>query len=154
LKADLVPADYQAEGLLTALKQAGIKAGQRVLIPRAAVARELLPEELRAMGVEVQVVPTYRTVRPTGNSDRLKNLLRTHALDMLTFTSSSTVRQFCEMFDSRDEARKLTTGLPVACIGPVTAQTATDEGLAVTITAGKNTIPALVEAIASYYAKP
>lgn len=154
LTADLVPAEYQAEGLLAALNAAGIKAGQRVLIPRAAVARELLPEELRAMGVEVEVVPAYRTVRPTADSERVKTLLRTHALDVLTFTSSSTARQFCDMFDSREEARKLTAGVAVACIGPVTANTATEEGLAVTITAGKNTIPALVEAIVAHYAKP
>jgi uroporphyrinogen III methyltransferase/synthase len=150
LRADLVPSEYQAEGLIDAMKTAGVK-GQRVLIPRAAVAREVLPEQLRELGADVQVVTAYRTVLPDIEAGRLKDLLKKQALHVLTFASSSTVRNFCGLFSSQDEMRRLTGGAVVACIGPITAKTAREEGLAVAITAVENTIPALVEAIVRYY---
>lgn len=149
LRADLVPSEYQAEGLIEAMKAAGVK-GQRVLIPRAAVAREILPEQLRAMGADVRVVTAYRTVRPAVETDRVKELLEKQALHVLTFASSSTVRNFCELLGGREEVRRLTRGVVVACIGPITAKTAAEEGLTVTVTAAENTIPALVEAIVRY----
>jgi uroporphyrinogen III methyltransferase/synthase len=150
LRADVIPSEYQAEGLIAAMKAAGVK-GQRVLIPRAAVAREILPEQLRELGADVRVVTAYRTVLPEVEADRVKELLKTQALHVLTFASSSTVRNFCGLFGSREDMRRLTGGAVVACIGPVTARTAAEEGLAVTVTAAENTIPALVEAIVRYY---
>jgi uroporphyrinogen III methyltransferase/synthase len=80
-------------------------------------------------------------------TDRVKDLLQKQALHVLTFASSSTVRNFCGLFSGREEMRRLTTGVVVACIGPITAKTAAEEGLPVTVTAAENTIPALVEAI-------
>jgi uroporphyrinogen III methyltransferase/synthase len=150
LRADLVPSEYQAEGLIEAMKAAGVK-GRRVLIPRAAVAREVLPEQLRELGADVRVVTAYRTVSPEIEAGRLKDLLKQQALHVLTFASSSTVRNFCGLFNSREEMQRLTGGAVVACIGPITAKTALEEGLAVAITAAENTIPALVEAIVQYY---
>jgi uroporphyrinogen III methyltransferase/synthase len=151
LSADMVPSEYQAEGLIEAMKAAGMK-GQRVLIPRAEVAREILPEQLRAMGAEVNVVTAYRTVRPEGETERMKTLLRERGLHVLTFASSSTVKNFAALFGGREELRRATAGAVVACIGPITARTAEAEGLSVTITAAENTIPSLVEAIIRYYA--
>ncbi len=148
LAADLVPGQYQAEGLIDALKAEGV-AGRRILIPRAAVAREILPEQLRALGASVRVVTAYRTIRPEVDTDRLRDLLRVHALHVLTFTSSSTVRNFVELFDSRADLVRLTSGCAVACIGPITARTAEEAGLSVSILAAENTVPALVEAIVS-----
>jgi len=150
LRADVIPSEYQAEGLIEAMKAAGVK-GQRVLIARAAVAREILPEQLRELGADVQVVTVYRTVLPEVEADRVKDLLQKQALHVLTFASSSTVRNFSGLFGSREEMRRVTSGVVVACIGPVTARTAAEEGLAVTITAAENTIPALVEAIVRYF---
>jgi uroporphyrinogen III methyltransferase / synthase len=150
LRADVIPAEYQAEGLIEAMKAAGVK-GQRVLIPRAAVAREILPEQLRALGADVHVATAYRTVLPEVEADRVKDLLKKQALHVLTFASSSTVRNFSGLFGSREEMRRLTGGAVVACIGPVTAKTAAEEGLPVTITAAENTIPALVDAIVQYF---
>jgi uroporphyrinogen III methyltransferase/synthase len=69
---------------------------------------------------------------------------------VLTFTSSSTVNNFCELFDSRDELTKLTAGVMVACIGPITADTARAHGLAVSVVPSANTIPALVSALVDY----
>ncbi len=154
LRADLVPSDYQAEGVIDAMKTAGV-AGQRVLIPRAAVAREILPEQLRAMGAEVRVVTAYRTVLPSVEADHLmKDELRRQAIHVITFTSSSTVRNFRRLFDSREEMTKLIGDAAVACIGPITAKTAVEQGVPVTITAAKNTIPALVQAIVQHCSRP
>ncbi|WP_447986918.1 uroporphyrinogen-III C-methyltransferase [Nitrospira sp. Nam74] len=146
LNADLIPAQFQAEGLIEAMTRAGVS-GRRVLIARAAVARDILPDELRAAGAEVHVVTVYRTIRPLGEVKQLKDQLAARDLHIMTFASSSTVRNFCALFSNRDEMRKLTSGVAVACIGPITAQTAEEEGLPVTIMAKDNTIPALVEAI-------
>jgi uroporphyrinogen III methyltransferase / synthase len=150
LRADVIPSEYQAEGLIEAMKAAGVK-GQRVLIPRAAVAREILPEQLQALGADVHVVTAYRTVLPEIEADRVKDLLKKQALHVLTFASSSAVRNFSGLFSGREEMRRLTGAAVVACIGPITAATATEEGLPVTITAAENTIPALVEAIVQYF---
>jgi len=152
LHADLVPTEFQAEGVIAAMTQAGMS-GRRILIARAAVAREILPNELRAAGAIVDVVTVYRTIRPAIEVERLKDRLRRHDLHMMTFASSSTVRNFCALFAQREEMRALTAGVVVACIGPITARTADEEGLAVTLMAKENTIPALVDAIVQFVQK-
>jgi uroporphyrinogen III methyltransferase / synthase len=150
LSADLIPAQFQAEGLIATMTEAGVS-GRRILIARAAVAREILPDQLRAAGAEVHVVTVYRTIRPLGEVQRLKDQLAARDLHVMTFASSSTVRNFCALFENRDEMRMLTADVAVACIGPVTAHTAEEEGLPVTIMAKDNTIPALVDAIVHYF---
>jgi uroporphyrinogen III methyltransferase/synthase len=152
IRADLVPSEYQAEGVIQALRAAGV-ANQRVLIPRAEVAREVLPEQLRAFGAEVRVVTAYRTVVPRVDVDRMKDLFRRRDIHAITFASSSTVRNFCSLFDSREEMQKLTCDVTVACIGPITARTATEAGLTVHVVPPHNTIPALVEAIVRHFTK-
>jgi uroporphyrinogen III methyltransferase/synthase len=146
IRADLVPSEFQAEGVIAAFSAQPI-AKQRILIPRAAVAREILPEELRRLGAEVRVVTAYRTVLPATDRERFKDLFRRREVDLITFTSSSTVRNFAALFDSPEEMHKLVSHLPVACIGPITAATAKEHGLTVTIMAAENTIPALVDAL-------
>ena len=150
LNADLIPTQFQAEGLIAAMMEAGVS-GRRVLIARAAVAREVLPDQLRTAGAEVRVVTVYRTIRPVSEVKRLKDQLARRELHVMTFASSSTVRNFCALFENRDEMRALTAGVAVACIGPITAQTSDEEGLPVTIMAKENTIPALVDAIVHYF---
>lgn len=149
LRADLVPAEYQAEGLISAMKAAGV-AGQRVLISRAAAARELLPEQLRALGCEVRVVTAYRTVLPPVDRTALADLFHGRGVDVITFTSSSTVVNFTKLFDRRDEMHKLTGRTAVACIGPITAKTAVEEGFSVAVMPSENTVPALAEAIVKF----
>ncbi len=150
LRADLIPEQFQAEGLVEALAGRNLR-GTRVLIPRALVARELLPEQLRAQGAEVDVVPVYRTMRPAVQTDRLIERLRDRTIDAVTFTSSSTVRNFIALFESASEAGRLLGDTVVACIGPITAATARDAGLKVHITAGQNTVPALAEALVHHF---
>jgi uroporphyrinogen III methyltransferase/synthase len=150
LTPDLIPADYQAEGVIEALTATNLR-GRRILIARAKVAREVLPEELRARGAEVDVVPVYQTILPTVDVQSLMDRLQDGAIDVVTFTSSSTVRNFCELFKTREERHRLMGRPLVACIGPVTAQTAGEYGLTVGVMPRENTIPALAEAIAKYF---
>lgn len=130
--ADLVPERFVAEGLLDAFPDGP----GRVLIARAAEARDVLPEGLRDRGWEVAVVEAYRTVagRPTE-----EELAAVAAADIVTFTSSSTVRNFLAVCD--------TVPPVVACIGPITAATARDHGLHVDIEADVHTIDGLLDAL-------
>lgn len=118
-----------------------------MLIPRALVARELLPEQLRAQGAEVDVVPVYRTILPSVALDRLLGQLAAGEIDVISFTSSSTVRNFVGLFPSKDELLQRIGETTIACIGPITAATAREAGLTVHIMAAENTIPALADAI-------
>jgi uroporphyrinogen III methyltransferase/synthase len=153
LQADLIPSEFQAEGVIEALRTAGI-AGKRVLIPRAAVAREILPEQLRALGAEVRVVTVYRTVLPSVDAEQLKGLFRQGEIHVVTFASSSTVRNFCRLFKNPEEMKEVAGRSAVACIGPITAQTVAEAGLSVAILPDENTIPALADAIVRYCSRP
>ena len=148
--AYLVPAKYQAEGILEELNPTQIRGG-RILIPRAAKARELLPETLRQWGAIVDVVEAYQTVLPQNHKLSLNELLEQNRIDVILFTSSSTVVNFVQLLGGQDLARKL-EGVIIGCIGPITAQTATDHGLVVHIISAEFTIPGLVDAIVKYYA--
>ncbi|MDT7044254.1 uroporphyrinogen-III C-methyltransferase [Candidatus Nitronereus thalassa] len=149
VQADVVPSKFQAEGILEVMKKAGV-AGQRVLIARAAQAREILPEELRRLGAEVQVVSVYQTVIPQAAVDAIVGRLRSQEIEIITFASSSTVRNFVELFGGMKELKKNLQHTIIGCIGPITAETARELGLQVDVVAGQNTIPALVEALVEY----
>jgi uroporphyrinogen III methyltransferase/synthase len=150
VKADVIPADYQAEGILMTLGAQDLKKA-RVLIPRAEVARELLPDELRARGAHVDVVPVYRTLVPSGDAGGWRRQLVDRQIHVVSFTSSSTFRNFVEMLGGVDVAKACLKSVVIACIGPVTAKAVEEYGLTVSIVPGENTIPALVDAIVGYY---
>jgi len=135
--ADLVPERFVAEGLLEVFPDPPA-AGGRVLLARAAVARDTLPEGLTARGWSVDVVEAYRTVAARPDPALLEAVA---AADVVTFTSSSTVTRFLEVAGP-DRVPPV-----VACIGPVTAATARDAGLTVTVEATEHTIPGLVAAL-------
>ncbi len=147
---DLIPSEYQAEGVLASFASYDLR-GKKVLIPRAEVAREILPDQLRQMGAEVDVIPVYRTVIPPADLSRLREEIDAGRVDVVTFTSSSTVRNFVEMIGGVEVARRLAAKAVIACIGPITAKTVTDYGLSVKIVAEENTVPALTKAIVKYY---
>ncbi len=149
LKADLIPERFQAEHLLEALSQIPL-ANQKILIPRAEQAREILPEGLRQMGAEVLVVSAYQTLPALEGKEQLEEKMAQGLIDCLTFTSSSTVVNFLALF-TRQEILYLLKKITVACIGPITAQTATSNGLSVQIVAEEYTIPGLVASIEKYY---
>lgn len=144
----LVPQRYQAEGILDAIAPETI-AGKRVLIPRAAEAREVLPETLRQWGATVDVVVAYRTVLPHTDARPLAALLEQGKVDVITFTSSSTVRNFVRLFNGRNLG-EIAAGSAVACIGPITAGTVKALGGRADILAREFTIPELVNAIVEH----
>jgi uroporphyrinogen III methyltransferase/synthase len=146
LRVTAVPDEYRAEQIVTAI---GIKRirGKRFLIPRAEVAREALPKILCDKGAkEVVVAPAYRTVKPKGAQvDRIRELIASGAIDLVTFTSSSTVSNFCELIGASAK------GLKAAAIGPITAATAQQHGFEVVVRPAKYTIDALTDSIREYF---
>jgi uroporphyrinogen III methyltransferase/synthase len=150
LTPDVVPVEFQAEGVIASLAHVGIH-GSRILIPRAEVAREILPEQLRELGATVDVIPVYRTIAPAVDAASLTQQFHEGQVAAVTFTSSSTVRNFVEVFGGRDAVIPLLAGVVVACIGPITAGTAKEYGLTVTVMPEENTVPALAEAIVRYF---
>ncbi len=149
IRVPKVPTRYQAEGILEDLDPAEIS-GKRILIPRAAQAREVLPETLRRWGASVHVVPAYQTVLPDNDTKPLRTLLRQRQVDMITFTSSSTVSHFARFFEE-ENLLHLLNGCKIACIGPITAKTITDISLRPDVVARDFTIAGLVDAIVEYY---
>ena len=150
LTPDVIPAEFQAEGVIAALTQVGIR-GSRILIPRAEVAREILPEQLRELGATVEVIPVYRTIAPALDVASLTQQFHDGRVAAVTFTSSSTVRNFMELFGGRDMVIPLVSKVVVACIGPITSSTAREYGLTVTVMPEENTVPALADAIVRYF---
>jgi uroporphyrinogen III methyltransferase/synthase len=149
---DVVPVEFQAEGVIAALTRVGVR-GSRVLIPRAEVAREILPEQLRELGATVDVIPVYRTIAPAVDVASLTQQLHDGRVAAVTFTSSSTVRNFVDLFGGQDAVKRLLAHVAIACIGPITARTAQEYGLTVTIMPTENTVPALAEAIVRHFSE-
>ncbi len=150
IRVAYTPKEFVAEGILKGFEKMMIQ-GNRILLARAKKARDILPKGLRKMGAEVDVVEAYRTVKPRGGTKRLKQLLTDGKIDVITFTSSSTVNHFAELL-KEDDLKKLLRGIAIACIGPITAQTAKRWGMRVQIQPKQYTIPALTQAIVEYFA--
>jgi uroporphyrinogen-III synthase len=144
VKVDVVPKEYVAESVVRSLKSK-VK-GKRVLLVRAKVARDVIPRELRKAGAHVDVVEAYETVVPRSSRRSLQAALRNpkRRPHIVTFTSSSTVRNFVELLRSRSTGLE---GILTASIGPVTSSTLREFGLPVDISAREFTIPGLVKAI-------
>ena len=148
LRVDYVPGEYRAEEIVSGLREL-IKPGDRVLLPRADIARGALPVGLAALGARVDEVTAYRTVAGRGNAPLITQMLNDGDIDMITFTSSSTVRNFVELLGPGNVPELIGRAL-VACIGPITAQTAHELGLTVHIEAKEYTIDGLLQAILAY----
>lgn len=139
VQVHLMPGEYRAEAILAEINDV---AGQRILLPRADIARPALAHGLRAMGAHIDEVTAYRTVpaKPTPTAlDALRN-----GVDVITFTSSSTVRNFVDATAGLDYGKPL-----LACIGPVTADTARELGLGVDMVAEEYTIAGLMDTLVS-----
>jgi uroporphyrinogen-III synthase len=145
---DVVPREYVAESVVKSMKSK-VK-GKRVLLVRAKVARDVIPNELRKAGAHVVVVEAYETVVPPSSRARLRTVLKNPRKrpDVVTFTSSSTVKNFVQLLGgTRKERRKQLAEVRMASIGPVTSATLRELGLPVDIAAKEFTIPGLVTAI-------
>jgi uroporphyrinogen III methyltransferase/synthase len=149
LKSDIIPATYRAEAVAEAFRNEDLT-GKRILLPRAADARAVLPAELRKMGAQVDEVTAYLTRKEQVDTDELIKRLDAKEIDLITFTSSSTVKNFKALLPTAD-VQTLLEGVTIASIGPITAGTAQQLGFSVDIIAESYTIPGLCDAILRYY---
>jgi uroporphyrinogen III methyltransferase/synthase len=153
VRVDLTPEEYRAESLVGALADGASLKSARILLPRADIGRDVLAEQLRDAGADVDDVIAYRTTlaQGTGEGDRdIYRMLLDGEIDAVTFTSASTVRNFAQLH-GRDQAADLLAGTVVACIGPVTAEAAQQLGIATTVMPDKYTIPDLVDALVAHF---
>lgn len=147
ITADLIPSAYRAEELVEAL-HSQVEAGDKILLARAKVAREVLPEALRKMGATVDVVTAYETIADCENKDELIAALESDEASVVTFTSSSTVTNLLQVLGDKAE---LLNKAVLAAIGPVTGDTLTKHGYTAAINAAEYTIDGLTEAILQHY---
>ena len=155
LRADLIPGDHRAEGIIETLRGAGDISGRRFLLPRSDIGREVIGDELRQLGADVTDVVAYRTTpaeaERTSDHDIYRMLLE-RQIDAVTFTSASTVRNFVTIY-GEDQAADLLATTTVACIGPVTAEAAQQLGIATTVMPARYTVPDLVDALVQHFAR-
>ena len=149
LDVALVPDRHQAEGVLNGLLELhqGQLEGLRFLLPRASQARDFLPVALKKEGAAVEVHPVYDNVVPERSRGELLRILASAPPDVITFTSSSTVKNFVALAGDLEELRKF----PYAVIGPITAETAGHYGLRIVAQPSRSTIPDLAAALAGYF---
>ncbi|MCL1891162.1 MAG: uroporphyrinogen-III C-methyltransferase [Coriobacteriia bacterium] len=156
IRADYVPAEYNAEGLLEGFLEQGLNAKSKVLVSRAKEAREVLPSVLREHGVQVDVAAVYETVMGHGSASVVERFVEGD-IDVVTFTSSSTVKNFMELLRAGlpkgTSASEVLKGVKIVSIGPITSQTAQELGLVVDCEAKQATIDGLVLAVAELFGK-
>ncbi len=148
--ADVVPLEFRAEGIIEALSGL-IEPGMKVLIPRALIARDVLPEKLVEMGAAVNVVPAYRTVAGDTDGKALAAKLDAGDIDIVTFTSSSTVTNLLSLLG--EGGAQLLAKAKIACIGPITATTCVQHGIKPDVIADEYTIKGLISAIFNLYSE-
>lgn len=150
--ADLIPDTFTGEGLAESLLDQGVE-GRNILIPRGLHGREILPETLRGAGAQVTIAPVYQNCPVQGDRERLLEELNDGGVDMITFTSSSTVRNFLAMLamENQEQLQEILAGVKIAAIGPITAKTVTDSGLQVDVQPDDFTIGNMIRSIVTYY---
>ena len=148
IRPEMVAGEYTAEGLAQALAGWDLT-GRRVLVPRARMGRDALPALLAQRGAEVQVLPVYETVCPATSAEQLRQLFAGEGVDVVTFTSSSTVANFIDAFPS-GQLPAAVASAAIACMGPVTADTATKLGMRVDIIAREYTTRGLTTALVEF----
>lgn len=147
LRADCTPKEYTSQGLVAELQHQDM-AGRRVLLPRADIAGKELTRGLTRLGAEVHEITAYRTIPNTRGISQAKQMILAGEIDIIAFTSSSTVTNLVAALDKEREALNK---IIVACIGPRTRATATESGLRVDIVARKHTMTGLLEAMEQYF---
>jgi uroporphyrinogen III methyltransferase/synthase len=155
LKVDLTPGEHSAEAMVEEMLDRGRMSGVKILVPRADIGREVLPDELRKHGADVTEVVAYRTIvaeaEREGEPDIYRMLLEKR-IDVVTFTSASAVRNFVRVVGA-EPAADLLRATVVASIGPVTAEAASQSNVQTTIMPAQYTVPALVDAIVDYFSE-
>jgi uroporphyrinogen III methyltransferase/synthase len=152
VRVDLIPPKYVAESIIESLQQDGEIKGKRFLLPRADIARSLLPDEIARLGGEAVEVDVYRTVLEEEADQDIIQRLVDGEIDLVTFTSSSTVRNFAKILGD-DRLEKVKSTAQFASIGPITTQTAEELGIPIHTEADQHDIPGLVDAIMNHFTK-
>jgi uroporphyrinogen III methyltransferase / synthase len=148
VRVDLVPDEFISEGVVRAFEGLCV-AGMKILLPRAAEARDVIPDGLRAMGAEVDVVTAYRTVNSGRRKEELDEYLQAGQVHVVTFTSPSTVKNFIAIMGGT----RLPPEVRIACIGPVTAAAAREAGLRIDVLQERYTMEGLVEGLVRHFAR-
>ncbi|MCA0986242.1 uroporphyrinogen-III synthase [Guptibacillus algicola] len=146
---DLLPEDYTAEGLISALSQS-VEAGESVLLPRGNLSRKVLPKQLMKLGLTVKDLTIYDTVIPYDSEKELTDLITNKKIDVITFTSSSTVHHFVELLKVNDLKESL-KGITIAVIGPITDNTLQSYGLKADVVPKEYTIEGLLQSLEHYF---
>ncbi|HPC08832.1 MAG TPA: uroporphyrinogen-III C-methyltransferase [Smithella sp.] len=149
IRVDLIPGEFISEGILKSFARKKLK-GKKILLARAAEARDVLPEGLKKLGARVDVATAYVTVTSGRKKNELEDLFNENQVDVITFTSSSTVNNFRKIMGS---GFRLPEGVKIASIGPVTAATARKAGFPVDIHQEEYTMEGLVNALNAYFGK-
>ncbi|MBF0273754.1 MAG: uroporphyrinogen-III C-methyltransferase [Nitrospinae bacterium] len=153
INIDVIPNEYVAEDVICSLKEKEEDLeGKSFLLARAKEAREIIPEELKKAGANVDVVHVYQTIKPKLKVEEVQKAFDNDEINLVTFTSSSTVKNFMEMFDGYDIKNKL-NNVTIGSIGPITSETAEGFGLNVAIQPEEYTIEAFTKAITDYFKK-
>lgn len=147
LKVDCQPPKYVAESVVEELKRLQEVKDKRFLIPRADIARSYLPEALKAIGAYVREVVAYKTILAEPRDLKIVDSLKDGEIDLVTFTSSSTVRNFVKMIGKGNLSAAINNKVQFASIGPITTDTAKELGINIAVEAKEYTIPGLVDAI-------
>lgn len=151
VNSDIIPKSYRAESIIEAFQKEDVE-NKKILLPRAREARPILPVELNKMGAVVDEIAAYQTLIDSTDSGTLTARLESGTVDMITFTSSSTVRNFKSLLPP-ERFDTLMDGVTIASIGPITTDTARELGFSVHVTADVYTIPGLCDAIIDFYKK-
>ena len=151
LTADVVPAQFKAEVLLEALSS-HVSPGDKILLARAQIARDVLPQGLVRLGVEVDVAPVYKARHVTTIPPEAQTAFNEGRVDILTFTSSATVHNFVKLV-GKERFQALAKGAVVAAIGPITGATLKEYGITPQMQPESYTIPALAAAVVDYFKK-
>ncbi|HVO64864.1 MAG TPA: uroporphyrinogen-III C-methyltransferase [Syntrophales bacterium] len=149
IRVDVVPEEFISEGIVREFEKLNLK-GSSVLLPRAEMARDVIPEGLAKLGAKVDIVTAYRTVNSGRDKAELEKLIREGKVDVITFTSPSTVTNFIEIMGQN---YVMPSQIKIACIGPVTAAAVKKAGLQVDILQERYTVPGMVEKLAEYFGK-
>lgn len=149
IRVDLVPDEFISEGILKSFSRTDLK-GKKILIARAARARDVLPEGLKKRGALVKVVPAYETISSGKKKKELEELFKENQVDVITFTSSSTVNNFIKITGN---GFRLPKGVKIACIGPVTAAAARKAGFPVDIHQEEYTMEGLIGALMDFFGR-
>lgn len=147
--ADLIPDDFVAEDLFEKLIET-VDKSETILLARGNLGRSLLPEKLSEMGIKVDDLILYENVLNIDKQVELIHLLETCSLDIITFTSSSTVTNFLELLQGTSDWQKWLENIQIACIGPITEKTAIEAGIIPQIVAKEYTVAGLLDAIVNF----